>query len=443
MLATKNMRTEDALTQLSTAIKEGEDKRDILLMTRTRKTLIDRISMWFNDNGSRVPQIFWLSGSSGTGKTAVSHTVCKKMHAHGQLGASFFFSRDEADRRQLASIIPTLAFQLASVNSVYRRKLCDVLKAHPDAPSRAQQYQLKELLLDPLKEVPSLPPYLIILDALDECNKERAMEGGDLIPLILRELPNSGLNIKVLITSRPERSIKDMFNARGRGMKIYDPSVLHDMDQSVVKEDIASYPVKEDIASYLVKEDIARYLVKEDIASYLTYHLQRIQVDRNITPPWPGDQVLKDLVTRAGLFFIFAATIVNFVADTYYSPQAQLQRLLNSENTELRAAYMQVDLIYLQVLRTSVEGRVDVSELCARFRKVVGSIILLQDPLSISALAHLLAHDEADLEGALNPLHSLLDVPSNRNEPIRALLFQRVVHMPNLHCVVSTSCLDI
>ncbi|KAI6006864.1 hypothetical protein EDD15DRAFT_2153167, partial [Pisolithus albus] len=285
----------------------------------TRKTLIDRISMWFNENGSRVPQIFWLSGSSGTGKTAVSHTVCKKMHAHGQLGASFFFSRDEADRRQLASIIPTLAFQLASVNSLYRRKLCDVLKAHPDAPSRAQQYQLKELLLDPLKEVPSLPPYLIVLDALDECDKERAMEGGDLIPLILQELPNSGLNIKVLITSRPERSIKDMFNAR-------------------------------DIASYLVKEDIASYLVKEDIASYLTHHLQRIQINRNITPPWPGDQVLKDLVTRAGLFFVFAATIVNFVADTYYSPQAQLQRLLYSENTELRAAYMQVDLIYLQVL---------------------------------------------------------------------------------------------
>ncbi|KAI6160843.1 WD40-repeat-containing domain protein [Pisolithus thermaeus] len=393
---TEDMRTEDALTLLSTAVKEGEDKRDILLMNSllrpvttasylarapgsgcfagTRKTLIDRISTWFNKNGSQVPQIFWLSGLGGTGKTAVSHTVY------------------EADRRRVASVIPTLAYQLASVNSVYRRKLCDVLKAHPDAPSHAQQYQLKELLLDPLKEVPSLPPYLIILDALDECDKERAMEGGDLIPLILRELPNSGLNIKVLITSRPERSIKNMFNARGRGMKIYDTSVLHDMDQSVVKE---------------------------DIASYLTYHLQRIQVDRNLTPPWPGDQVLNNLVTRAGLFFIFAATIVNFVADTYYSPRAQLQRLLYSGNTELRATYMQVDFLYLQVLRISLEGRVDASELCARFVRIVGAIILLQDPLSISALAHLLAHDEADLEGALSPLHSLLDVPSNHDEPVR------------------------
>ena len=104
----------------------------------TRKTLLDRISVWFNEDNPGVPRIFWLSGLGGTGKTAVSHTVCEELRVNGQLGASFFFSRDEADRRRVTSIIPTLAFQLASVNSTYRRKLCDVLKVHPNAPSRAQ-----------------------------------------------------------------------------------------------------------------------------------------------------------------------------------------------------------------------------------------------------------------------------------------------------------------
>ena len=139
--------------------------------------------------------MFWLYGSGGTGKTAIAHTVCEKLHHNGQLGASFFFSRDEADRRRVASIIPTLAFQLASVNPTYRRELCDVLREHPDAPSRPLQYQFRELLLNPLKAVPSLPPYVIVLDALDECDKERGMEGGDLIPLILRVLPIFELNI--------------------------------------------------------------------------------------------------------------------------------------------------------------------------------------------------------------------------------------------------------
>ena len=354
--------------------------------------MLDQISAWFNEDNPRVPRIFWLSGLGGTGKTAVSHTVCEELHVNGQLGASFFFSRDEADRRRASYIIPTLAFQLASVNSAYRRKLCDVLRVHPNAPSRAQQYQLRELLLEPLKQVPSLPPYLIILDALDECGKERGTEGGDLIPLLFRELPNSGLNIKVLITSRPERSIQDMFKVAGREMKIHETSVLHDMDKSVVKK---------------------------DISTYLAHHLQRVQVNRNITPPWPGDKAFNDLVIRAGLFFIFAATIINFVADTYYSPQDRLQRLLAIGNTQSQAIYSQVDLLYLQILTTFVGGRSDAPELCARFRKIVGAIILLQNPLSISALARLLEHDEDDLEGALSPLHSLLDVPANRNQPIR------------------------
>lgn len=378
--------------------------------TGTRKALLDQISTWFNEDDPRVPQIFSLSGLGGTGKTALSHTVCEKMHANGQLGASFFFSRDEADRRRVASVIPSLAFQLASVNSSYRRKLCEVLEAHPDAPSRAQQYQLKELLLDPLKQVPDLHRYLIVLDAIDECDKERGTEGGDLIPLILRELPNSGLNIKVLITSRPERSIQDIFKVAVHGMKVHDTLVLYDMNQSPVKE---------------------------DVASYLAYHLQRIQVDRNITPPWPGDGAFVDLVTRAGLFFIFAATIVNFIADIYYNPQIQLQQLLESGNAKSRTIYTQVDLLYLQILRTSVESRPDASELCDRFRKIVGAIILLQDPLSICALAQLLEHDEVDLEGTLSPLHSLLDVPSNHNEPVR--LFH-----PSFHdfLVVQERCQD-
>lgn len=360
----------------------------------TRKTVLDQISTWFDEDHSQTPKIFWLYGLGGTGKTAVSHTVCAKFYSDGQLGASFFLSRDEADRRRVASIFPTLAFQLASVNYTYRRKLCDVLKEHPDAPSRAQQYQLRELLLQPLKEVPSLPPYLIVLDALDECDKERGTEGGDLIPLILRELPGSGLNIKVLITSRPERSIRDIFKVVGREINTYDTTVLRvlDMNQSAIKE---------------------------DIAIYLAHHLQRIQVNRNINPPWPGDEAFNDLVKRAGLFFIFASTIVNIVADTYYSPQNQLQRLLASRNMQSPALYSQVDLLYLQILKSSIEGRADASELCARFRKVVGALIVLQNPLSISALAHLLQHDEADLEGALTPLHSLLDVPSNHDQPVR------------------------
>ncbi len=83
---------------------------------------------------------------------------------------------------------------------------------------------------------------------------------------------------------------------------------------------LAGREINPDEMTILRSHDMNESAVKEDIAIYLAYHLQHIQVNRNINPPWPGEEAFNDLVKRAGLFFIFAATIVNIVADTYYSP---------------------------------------------------------------------------------------------------------------------------
>ncbi|KAK7050655.1 WD40-repeat-containing domain protein [Favolaschia claudopus] len=412
---TENMRTEDALKMLRAASEEAEDKQNNILINSllrpvptagfvsrhsdtgcfpgTRQMFLDKIYTWFSN--SQGPQIFWLSGLGGTGKTAISHTVCKALHSEGHLGASFFFSRDEADRRRVAFIIPTIAFQLAAVNVSYRRKLVDVLREHPDAAFHAQQSQMTQLLLEPLKKVPSFGPYLIVLDALDECDRERGVEGGDLVSLLLTELPRSGLNIKVLITSRPERSIQSIFKPANLTKSLHETALLHQMDQSAIQE---------------------------DIRSYLTHHLQQIQITREVQPPWPdwpGTIAFNDLVLRAGMFFIFAATIVKTLADTLYSPRDRLQRLLGNMNKPSTGLYSQVDNLYLQILQTFVESRGDALELCERFRKIIGTIIVLQNPLSISALGELLEHDEDDIEGALTPLHSLLVIPPGHSQPVR------------------------
>ncbi|KAG6831034.1 hypothetical protein H0H87_006526 [Tephrocybe sp. NHM501043] len=432
---TDNMCTEDALDQLVTVIKEREDKLNMLFIhgqslcsqpesltdadlskdvlrpvmaatylsrslnsgcfPGTRRTLLDQISAWFEGDSLEVSRVFWLSGLAGTGKSAISHTVCEKLHAVGRLGASFFFSRDEdePDRQLVAPIIPTLAFQLASVNPTYSRNLFDALQAHPDAYFYTQQKQLKELIMDPLKKVPSLPSYLIILDALDQCDAE----GGDLIPLIFRELSASGLNIKVLITSRPEQSIRGMFRISNSQRNHYMTAVLHDMDPSAVKE---------------------------DITSYLANYLQRIQTSRTMTLPWPGDDVINDLAIRAGMSFTVAASIIDsltnrYCLDKHCFSHTQLRGLLTSGSSIPWSLYSKVDHEYRQILHASMGNGYNSTPLYARFRKVVGGIILLHNSLSISALAELLEHDKKDLEEALNLLHSLFDIPSNPVQPIR------------------------
>ena len=58
--------------------------------------MLDKIDSWAKDF-TQSP-VFWLSGLAGTGKSTIAQTVSERIFADGQLGASFFCSRDFEDR---------------------------------------------------------------------------------------------------------------------------------------------------------------------------------------------------------------------------------------------------------------------------------------------------------------------------------------------------------
>ena len=55
------------------------------------------------------------------------------------------------------------------------------------------------------------------------------------------------------------------------------------------------------------------------------------------------------------------------------------------------------------------------------FRKVVGSIVVLESPLSTRSLARLLQVPQKEVECRLDALHSVLSVPEDEDVPIRLL----------------------
>ncbi|KAK6511482.1 hypothetical protein TWF481_000397 [Arthrobotrys musiformis] len=78
----------------------------------TRVELIDEIHNWLNkDTGSEV--IFWLNGMAGTGKSTIARTIAESLTDDYQLGASFFFNRNEEYRSNPRRVFTTIAFQLA------------------------------------------------------------------------------------------------------------------------------------------------------------------------------------------------------------------------------------------------------------------------------------------------------------------------------------------
>jgi hypothetical protein len=84
----------------------------------------------------------------------------------------------------------------------------------------------------------------------------------------------------------------------------------------------------------------------------------------------------------------------------------------------------ELDGIYLQILEYSfkkVEDERDRPKLAEIFRKVVGSIVILSEPLSAIAIARLLAVRKHTVDLRLRHLHSVLLVSENQESPIRLL----------------------
>jgi hypothetical protein len=183
----------------------------------------------------------------------------------------------------------------------------------------------------------------------------------------------------------------------------------------------------------LILEQIPRPTIEQDIATYLRTSLSAIRKEHNVlyprrqlAPDWPCDADIQALAHLAVPLFIFAATACRFVGDHRHDPPRRLQLFLS----QITMHESRLDQIYCPILDTWFNARATQGNAKADFQNVVGSIVLLANPLSSVALARLLEIDEAHLEGVLIDLHSVLTVPPDGESPIELL------HLSFRECLV-------
>ena len=133
----------------------------------TRADVCLQLERWLNNEQERV---FWLNGLAGTGKSTIAQTFAEICFADGNLGASFFCSRDFEDRSTLSTIFPTLALQLAYQYPQFQRELLKLLRTNLEVWQGSLFSQMERLIVGPLSVTQTHT--LIIIDALDECKDE-------------------------------------------------------------------------------------------------------------------------------------------------------------------------------------------------------------------------------------------------------------------------------
>src|SRR6266403_6138216 len=102
-----------------------QDKRRATCFGNTREALLKEVSEWVP--ALDKPPIFVLSGIAGVGKSTVAQTVAARSDNLHFLGASFFFSRSEGDRRNAQKFFTSIAYQLCVYDQEFSQAIGSVL----------------------------------------------------------------------------------------------------------------------------------------------------------------------------------------------------------------------------------------------------------------------------------------------------------------------------
>ena len=288
-------------------------------------------------------------------------------------------------------IFPTLALQLAYQYPLFRKELLQALKIDPNVGQKQESLctQMEKLIISPLKATGI--PTLIIIDALDEC---KDTEPASAILSILSRYINEIPDVKFFITGWPEVRIRSGFRLEPL-VPITEVLKLHEVKPEVVDSDIQLF-----FQTQLVN------LVKN-------------RSDCDLTEDWPNSYDIKILCKKAAGFFIYASTAVKFVASENDLPSERLTLLTSLPQSTTEEGKFGVDQLYTTVLTQAFHDvHTDNSQRYSRFQAVVGTVLLILNPLSINGLSKLLKLSPSQIKNTMRPLHSLLLVPDTMDDPV-------------------------
>ncbi|CAE6498548.1 unnamed protein product, partial [Rhizoctonia solani] len=343
----------------------------------TREAIHRTLTDWATDSTS--PRVYWMSGMAGTGKTTIAYSFCEWLERTNRLGASFFCSRISSTCRDLTGIIPTVAYQLARYSSAFRTSLCAALNGNPDAGSLNVGQQFEKLIYQPILEAEAAIPdgVVIVIDALDESDDPYSVH--ILLDTLLRHAEH--IPVKFFVSSRPEYVIRNKMVSQGGASR----SVLH-------------------------LHDIEQSIVEEDIKKYLTESLS------SMSPP-PSPEQIETLAKRSGTLFIYAATVIRYIHPKVIpvNSGARLEAMLKAtkmDEGKTDNKYKELDRLYATVLEAAFNEDLDTDE-NECMQRVLWAAVCAREPMTATSIALLVGASEDQVWATLQSLRSILHVPED------------------------------
>lgn len=153
-------------------------------------------------------------------------------------------------------------------------------------------------------------------------------------------------------------------------------------------------------------------MIASDIQHFIRERLAKIPEELSIEAPpgWAGERDVEALAERSGKLFVYANTALLFMADhRVRDPADQLRVILQGDVEKGNNPYAQLDHLYMQVLCDAI-GNPERPGIAARIRLVVGTVITIRDPLSVSSLFQFLRSDIKNVDAVGRTLSNLQSI---------------------------------
>src|SRR6202035_4484157 len=178
--------------------------------------MIGRVGNFFSAlDSTSIPNILWIRGSPGAGKSAVASSLVSTLMKGRRLGSFFFCKRGDANLGDPTAIWRTIAHDLAQFHPSLKSGLVEFLSrpGFRDTDITSHFECMIEDLLKKNQEILTTTPPVIIIDALDECGSDdtRFSQRRALLDTINR-WPSLPRLFKLIVTSRDERVPKAFYD---------------------------------------------------------------------------------------------------------------------------------------------------------------------------------------------------------------------------------------
>jgi len=242
---------------------------------------------------------------------------------------------------------------------------------------------MEGLIVEPLRSTGIST--VIVIDALDECKDD---EPSSAILFVLGRLIKQIPMVKFFITGRPEPRIKTGFRL----------------------------PLLVDTTNVFVLHDVHPSMVNDDIYLFLKHELSKL-AQRHLLDKWPTNESINLLCQRAAGLFVYAVATVKYLDKKFYLPDKQLETITNfPESTEYEGK-TSLDPLYLWILGDTF--CVDDPVIYSRIQTIIGTLVLVVNPLPPSGIAELVGLETRDVLPFLVSVQSLLTLVEDPTQPVK------------------------